>query len=469
MSLTDVATLDPQARCTKASVLIYAGQYEEAKSVLGDLFSGIGERPDINRHPPEVGAEILLQCAVLSGFLGDAQGADVHDRVKDLLTEAVDMFRAQNLESKVSEGNYELGICYYRKGAYDEARIMFDEAKHSATSEIQGKIVIGNTIVEFLTGHCERARDILIEAKSFFDTASDALRGRWHGHMGLVQRGMARGRSEYLDLAIIEYTAAIYHYELAGHLRYSGRNLNNLAFLLYKLGRYAEAHDQLDKAHLIFSRLWDKGSIAQVEETRARAFISEKRYVDAWRVIIGVVDVLERGGESALLVDALTIKAIVQARLGDHVRSAQTFKHAMRLGEESGARFNAALAAISMIEELKLPGRTLFRAYRTADECLSKTQDEEVMERLRDCARKAVNQLGGPQLDKNFSLKSAMHFLEARYIEEALIKSEGRITKAASLLGMSHQALRNTLDNRHKNLLTNRLPLTKRRKSIIKR
>lgn len=239
MSLTDVAILDPLTRCTKASILIYAGQYEEAKGVLGDLFRGVGEHPDIERHPSDVGAEILLQCACLSGFLGDAQGADVHDRVKDLLTEAVDMFRAQNLESKVSEGNYELGICYYRKGAYDEARIMFDEAMISATSEIRGKIVIGRTIVEFLTGHCEKARDILIEAKSFFDTASDALKGRWHGHMGLVQRGLARGRSEYLDLAIIEYTAAIYHYELAGHLRYSGRNLNNLAFLLYKLGRYA--------------------------------------------------------------------------------------------------------------------------------------------------------------------------------------------------------------------------------------
>lgn len=219
---------------------------------------------------------------------------------------------------------------------------------------------------------------------------------------------------------------------------------------------------------MIFSRLRDKGSIAQVEETRARAFIAEKRYVDAWRVIIGVVDVLERGGESALLVDALTNKAIVQARLGDHVRSVQTFKHAMRVGEESGARFNAALAAISMIEEPKLPGRTLFRAYRTADDCLSKTQDEEVMAILRDCARKAVNQLGGSQLDKNFSLKSAMHFLEARYVEEALIKSDGRITKAASLLGMSHQAFRNMIDNRHKNLLRNRMPLTKRRKSIIK-
>jgi DNA-binding NtrC family response regulator len=122
-----------------------------------------------------------------------------------------------------------------------------------------------------------------------------------------------------------------------------------------------------------------------------------------------------------------------------------------------------------MMEELKLLGRTLFRAYRTADECLSQTQDEEVMSRLRDCARVAVNQIGGPQLDKNFSLRSALHFLEGRYIEEALIKSGGRITKAASLLGISHQALRSMLDNRHQHLLSKRSPLRKRLKSIIKK
>lgn len=137
---------------------------------------------------------------------------------------------------------------------------------------------------------------------------------------------MARGRIEYLDRAIIEFTAAIYHYEQAGHIRHCGSNLNNLAPILYKLGRYGEAHEHLDRAHLIFSRLRDKETVAQVEETRARAFIAEGKYRDAWRVIIGVVEVLERGGESALLVDALTNKAIVQARLGDKTQSIQTFK-----------------------------------------------------------------------------------------------------------------------------------------------
>ena len=469
MSLTDVAIFDPLKRCAKAAELIYSGQYEQATEILGGLWRGVGERPSVNNYPSEIAAEILLQCGVLTGYLGRAQATDVQEKAKDMLSEALHLFQASCNQSKISETNCELGCCYFRTGAYDEARIVYGEAFNGAAPEQHGKIVIGSAIVEIFAGCYEKAHEILMEAKPFFDEASDALKARWHGQMALLLRRMARGRIEFLDRAIIEFTAAIYHYEQAGHIRYCGNNLNNLAPILYKLGRYPEAHEHLDKAHLIFSRLRDKGSVAQVEETRARALIAEGRYSDAKRVITGVVDVLERGGEFALLVDALTNKAIVQARLGDNVHALQTFKHAIKVGGESGAIFNAGQAAISMMEELKLSGREMFRTYRAADEYLSKTQDEEVMERLRRCARLAVNQLGGPQLDKNFSLRSAMRFLEARYIEEALTRTDGKITKAASMLGISHQALRSIIQNRHKPLLSKRTPVQKRFKSIIKK
>lgn len=467
MSLTDAAILEPLKRCIRASELIYAGQFEQAKEILGDLWRGEGDRPTVEQYTSEVAAEILLQCACLSGFLGNAQARDVHEKAKDMLSEALRIFEAHDNRSKVSEVNYELGCCYYRAGAYDEARIVLSEAIDGATEEQQGKIVIANAVVELFSGQCEDAKEILTSAKPLFEAASDALKARWHGHMGLVYRRMARGRIKYLDRAIIEYTAATYHYEQAGHNRYCGSNLNNLAYILFRIGRYAEAHEQLDKAHLIFSRLRDQGNIAQVEETRAMALIAEGRYRDALRVIVGVVEILESGGDCAFLVDALINKAIAQAKLGDNARSSQTFKYAIKVGEESGSLFNAGLAAMSMIEELALSDRGLYRAYRIADQYLSKTQDEEVMVRLRKCARLTVTQLGGPQLGKSFSLPSALRVMEARFIEEALIRTDGRITKAASLLGISHQALHGIINTRHKQLLSKRTPVQKRLKSII--
>ncbi|HVG35389.1 MAG TPA: tetratricopeptide repeat protein [Pyrinomonadaceae bacterium] len=470
MSLSELESSDILKTCTNSSELIYAGRYEEARGVLGDLWRGVGVRPDVDHLPREVAAEVLLQCGALSGCLGSAQGKDVQERTKDLLTEALEIFQAYQYQEKVSEARYELGICYWRSGALDEARITLTEALTGATTEQTGKIIIGRTIVEVSSGRYEEARDILNRERSFFESASHALQGRWHGQMAIVLRRMAQGRIEYEDQAIIECTAAIYHYELARHERYCGSNLNNLAMLLYRLERYQEAHEHLDKAQRIFSRLKDSGNIAQVKETRARVLLAEERYLEARRVIIEVVDALERAGEQALLTDALIIKATVQARLGNTEESLRTFRHAIRVGEESGALFSAGLAAIVMIEEhgKHLAERKLFNLYRRADRLLAATQDADAIDRLRACARIVIRRLYGSELDEYFTLPETILQYEARFIEQALEEERGSVSRAARRLGLSHQTLGAMLNTRHQSLSGKRHPEIKRKRSIIK-
>lgn len=103
MSLTDVGTLDPLKRCAKASELIYSGQYEQAREILGSLWCGVGERPAVDSYQPETAAEILLQCGVLSGFIGAAQAKNMQEKAMDLLSEALRLFEACNNPSKISE------------------------------------------------------------------------------------------------------------------------------------------------------------------------------------------------------------------------------------------------------------------------------------------------------------------------------------------------------------------------------
>jgi tetratricopeptide (TPR) repeat protein len=339
--------------CSKTSELIYAGQYEAARDELGELWAGIGQRPSLN-FPPQITAEILLQCGTLSGWLGSAKQVDVQEKAKDLLTEALHIFQTINLQAKASEAQYELGMCYFRKGSYDEARIVLDEAmKGLEDTELQAKILIRQTIIEIWLGKYHEAWQMLEKARPAFDDSSHALKGRWHGQMALILRKLAtaEGRADYADRAIIEFTAAIYHYEEAEHERYCAINLNNLAMLLSKIGRYAEAHDHLNRAHIFLERLKDVGLLAQVEETRARVYVAEQHYHAASRVIIGVVETFERGGEQALLANAMVIKATVQVRLGDNDESLNTFRHAIRIAKEAGAVSNAGRAAVSLIEE----------------------------------------------------------------------------------------------------------------------
>ena len=114
--------------------------------------------------------------------------------------------------------------------------------------------------------------------------------------MVLRRLGAAEGRADYFDRAIIEYTAAAFHFEQAGHERYCGNAENNLAMLLNRMGRYAEAHQHLDSAQRIFTRLGDAGSVAQVRETRARVYLAEGKHEKAADAIKSAVGALEQAG-----------------------------------------------------------------------------------------------------------------------------------------------------------------------------
>lgn len=466
-------------RCRVAADFIHRGQYEAAREALGELWPGIGESPNVRKVPPVTAAEVLLQCGTLTGWLGSVRSVEgAQEKAKDLLTEALRKFQSQGRREKVSEAQYELGICYWRLGAFDESRVVLDEALKrlgEEGTELRAKILIRRTLVEISENRYHEALNILKEAEPIFESANDAIKGRWHGQKGLVLRRLAtaEGKADYADRAIIEFTAAIYHYEQAGHERYCAQNLNNLAMLLYKLGRYKEAHENLDRAQLIFTKLKDAGNLAQVDETRARVFLAEGKYREANRVLAGVIQTLEKCGESALLADALTVQGVVWARLGSVESSINILNHAMKRAQDSGALTQAGLAALTLIEEHgaagRLPESEMVKVYRRADELLQGTQDAEDVARLRACARTVIEKLSGVNLgDKDFHLPDVVLAYEAKFIREALEDEQGSVARAARRLGVRHQSLINIIKTRHKDLLSLRTPAKPRRRSIFR-
>jgi tetratricopeptide (TPR) repeat protein len=466
-------------RCRVAADLIHKGQYEAAQEALGELWLGVGQRPSIRNLPPALDAEVLLRRGILTHWLGNARNVTgAQEQAKDMLFEAAQIFRSQGMLTKVSETQYELSTCYWWLGQHDEARIILQEALNPLTDtdiELKAKILIRRSIVELWDNKCHDALSILKEAEPVFESANDALKGKWHGQKGLVLRKLAaaEGQPDYYDRAIIEYTAAIYHYEQAKHERYCGINLNNLAFLLYKLGRYRNAHEHLDRAQLIFTKLKDAGVLAQVDETRARVLVAEKKYRDADRIIAGVIKTFEAGGESALLADALSIQGIIWARQRAYSNSIKILQEAIKVAQESGALIQAGHAALTLIEEYgtswRLPQAEVMTIFQRASELLKDTQDAEDKVRLLGCAQIVIKRLSGMQIhDKNFSFYGAVQELESRLIEQALELEGGNISQAATRLGLKRQTLSQMLQARHKKLFSKRTPPEKRLRSIIK-
>lgn len=475
----DDPTLTPEIRallrCQAAAELIHVGKYEDASEALGELWRGIGVRPTLKGLSTSTSAEVLLQCGVLSGCLGSVRSIpDAQERAKDLLTEALRKFQSRGEQGKVSEAKYELGLCYFRLGAYDESRIVLEEAINDLKDKdslLKAKILIRRSFIEIWTGRHHDALRVLEEAQPFFESCTDAVKGRWHNHMALALQRLATAetRIDYADRAIVEFTAAAYHFEQANHESYRARAFNNLAMLLYRFGRHDEAHENLDRAAAILTRLNDECSLAQVKETRARVLAAEGRYREASRTIAEAIEIFEQGGEMALLADAFTIQGITWARLRMYDRSIQILRHAMDIAQDSGASSSAGLAALALIEEHgegRLPESELCSIYLRADTLLRDTQDAEEVARLRACAAVVVRRASISRAkpgDENFSLPEAVLAYEGELIEQALELAEGKLTQAAKRLGITRQRLTHILKTRHRNLRHKRAPAGRRR------
>lgn len=476
----DSLTPDARARvrCEVAAELIHVGQYEGAREALADLWGGIGQRPNVEGLTEATAAEVLLQCGSLSGWLGSSKRVEgAQEAAKDLLSEAQRLFEAHGLQTRVAEAEYELGICYWRAGAFDAARAVLQDAISRLgkdDSAQKGKVLIRSTLVEVSEGRYRDALIMLDAAEHVFDRTPDAIKGKFHGQRAMVLSHLAGAerRPDYFDRAIIEFTAAVVHLERAGHEQYCAATENNFAMVLNLTGRHAEAHQHLDRAQRTLTRLGDAGNLAAVRETRARVFLAERRYDKAADAIRGVVGSLEKAGESALLADALTVQATAEARRGRHYLSLPTFRRAMKVAEDAGASESGGRSALSLLEEhgaARLSEAEAYETYCRADDLLKDTQDAEAIARLRRCARVVARRLADLGAGASFSLPDTLKAIEAKFIRRALKTADGSVTRAARLLGLSHQRLVYILENHHKDLLPARTPAVKRRRSIIKK
>ena len=160
---------------------------------------------------------------------------------------------------------------------------------------------------------------------------------------------------------------------------------NNLAYLLLTLGRLAEAHEHLDQAERLFTSLRDKGSAAQVKETRARVYLAEGRRAEAERAARAAVELLRDGNQQALLAEAQTTLGVALARLDRYGEARAVLESAVTNAGQAGDGEGAGRAALTVVEELggQLPTAELCSIYQRADQLLAGAVHEETVRRLR--------------------------------------------------------------------------------------
>lgn len=478
------ANQQAELRCQLARELEDAGEYEHAREALGELWQGVGSMPRVEGLERSTAAEVLLRAGVLTGLLGsinEIKGSQ--ESAKNLLTKSSRIFASLSYPKQAAEAQTEIAYCYWREGGYDEARIILKGVLSQLTteSELKAKATLRSAIVEWTSLRYHDALYILTEAAPLFEEIQNqTVKGSYHDALAgvLVNLGASEHREDYTDRAFVEYAAASYHFAQARHKRYLANVENNLGFLYFKVNKYKEAHEHLDHARRILASLKDSGTVAQVDETRARVFIAQERYSHAESAARSAVRTLEKGGRQSLLAEALTTHGVALARLGYYTRARFTLFRAAEIAHLSGAIDTAGLAALSIIEELSehLTVGEMQAVYQTAYDWLVATQHTQTLHRLLQAANRVLSawanvqgESGKLEAGTQGTLKVAIHKYEKEIIRQALRNSEGAVTRAASLLGVSYQSLTYLLDHRHRDLLLERNPAKPRRQSIIKK
>ena len=141
-------TRDEQAelRCRIARQLEDRGDYEGAREAIGELWPTSEERPELE---PSRAADVLLRAGVITGWLDSDKGAQ--ERAKNLFSESISIFESLNYTTKILEAQTELAYCYWREGAYNEARAVLNSILEQleTDSELKAKAILRSAIVEW--------------------------------------------------------------------------------------------------------------------------------------------------------------------------------------------------------------------------------------------------------------------------------------------------------------------------------
>ncbi|HJP94131.1 MAG TPA: response regulator [Pyrinomonadaceae bacterium] len=475
--------LSPQERaklrCQLARQLEQAWNFEAAREAMGHLWQRVGERPNLEGIDEETKGEVLLRSGALTGWIGSTRQIEgAQETAKNLITESIAIFESLGRGEKVSEAQVELAYCYWRQGAFDEARVLLQEALSRPVqleNEIKALGILRTAIVEESANRFHDAHVVLKQNATLFEALNnDALQGKFHNEFGFVSRNLfgTEQRNEYLDQALIEYTAASFYFERAKLARHQACVENNLGFLYGTIRKFGEAHQHLDRAQAIFTTLRDLVHLAQVDETRARVMLAEGRVAEAERLIGAAVAVLQSGGEQSLLAEALVTQGTARARLGRLDAARSILERAIEAAEQAGDREGAGGAALTLVEELGqyLSGEDLCAIIERAKTLLENTRNMRTLGRLAGCACHALFLTNAYAMHPDwsrFSWREVMRRYEAHFIELALRDAAGSVTEAARLLGMKHyQSLSTLLHKRHKNLLHARSAIVRRKRGF---
>jgi transcriptional regulator with GAF, ATPase, and Fis domain len=172
------------------------------------------------------------------------------------------------------------------------------------------------------------------------------------------------------------------------------------------------------------------------------------------------------------LAEALTTHGIALARLGNTGRAQLTLQSAIEVAHQAGSLNRAGIAALTLIEEIHdLSADMLSSAYEQAAEWLAEAQSYTLLLRFKAAGSKLATRLRTDTktsptetLLKRKKCKEELLQIEEERIRKALAETNGSVTHAAPLIGVTYPGLIYIINRRHPHLLEKRSPVRQRKR-----
>ncbi|HKR23285.1 MAG TPA: tetratricopeptide repeat protein [Pyrinomonadaceae bacterium] len=466
------------SKCEKALGLKDKGDYSGAQEAMRPLWNGLGEYPDIEGLHPTVAAEVLLCTGILTGWIGSKDEIkEANEWARDLLTESITYYESFQDALRIAAVHAELGYCYWRSGALDEARIWFSEAIQHLPAEgnTRANALFGLSVVEWSASRFKESLRILTENALLFKKINNhTLKGVYHMQVGMALRKLVTPENQSVEFSRIiwEYTEAEKHFRKANNKVFRAHVLNNIGNVLCDQSRFSEAHEYLNHARRLTVSARDKVKTAQIDDSRAQLFIAEGKYVEAESTARHAVKTFKKSGHQFFLAEALTTHGIALARLGRTGRAQFTLQEAIEVAHQAGSLNRAGIAALTLIEEIgDLAADMLAVAYEQATEWLEEAQSHTILLRFKAAGKRLAARLrtdiasnATETLLKRQKCKEELLQIEEARIRKALAEANGRVTGAATLIGVTYPGLIYIINHRHPHLLAERSPVRERKR-----
>ena len=377
-----------QVFCAIAREQIESGNYEAATLLL-ERWWVFGQWPKVDGLSPASSSDLLFTAGALAGYQASAKQLPAGQKhAEALLNGSIAIFEQLGSKRLATEGRIELSWCYYREGLFGLTCETLNGAIHALADdeiELKSLALARLATVEYKLGRVHDARRRLEKLAEKLVGPLTASRYNLELASTLKELAISESRSEYFDQALRHYNEALYHLDAIGHHRYAAIVENNHGYLLLALDRLAEAEGHLIRARSLFEVFGDREKQAQVDDTLARLHVAAKRFELANDCISRAVEMLEAGGEDALLAESLRTKGLVLCRLGRHRAAKKALERAQQVAEHCGDMEGAGRAILVLIEEMgfELPDEELEELGSQVYKLLANSQRALIRERLK--------------------------------------------------------------------------------------